>query len=45
MVVIAVARILILTMRLRGLIDSNFNGQTIINGLHMGYFVSIAAVE
>ncbi|KFH43339.1 hypothetical protein ACRE_059080 [Hapsidospora chrysogenum ATCC 11550] len=45
MVVIVVARILILTMRLRGLMDSNFNAQTLVNGLHMGYFVSIAAVE
>lgn len=45
MAVILVMRVLILTMRVRAFINPNFSAQFIINGLHAGYFVSIAAVE
>lgn len=45
MAVVLVMRILILVMRLRAFANPDSDGQFVINGLHAGYFVSIAAVE
>lgn len=45
MAVVVAMRVLILTMRLRAFANPRLQVQPVINGLHAGYFVSIAAVE